>query len=70
MALKTDAALRKDQLGARYGATLEHRHFAVIAGILKERGDDPATVADWADRLRHTNPRFDRERFILAATSK
>ena len=71
--LKPDAAARKDKLGADYPATLQHRHFAVIAGILAElkaRGADPeqhTTVCEhFADGLAETNPKFDRARFLKA----
>lgn len=66
MALTTESALRKDQTNA--GGRLEHRHFAVIAGII---ADMPAQyrrdVAEtFAAGLEHTNPRFDRARFLRA----
>jgi hypothetical protein len=67
MALKPDAAARKDALGAKHiGGTLQHRHFAVIAGILKDQKADRTTCADWANRLAPTNPNFDPARFIKA----
>lgn len=37
-------------------------------------GEGPDYIKDmatlWANRLQHTNPRFDRARFIAAATRK
>ena len=73
MPLKPQAALDKDKLGARHPATLQHRHFAVIAGILAEpkaRGADPkqhATVCEhFANELAKTNPNFDPKRFLIA----
>ncbi len=75
MPLKPQAALDKDRLGARHPATLEHRHFAVIAGILADlpgvdlqmNPDQRRALREYfADRLRETNPRFDRKRFLAA----
>lgn len=71
--LTTESALRKDHTNAR-GPSLEHRHFAVIAGIInrvrdhspssENRADDMARV--FASELAATNPRFDRARFLKA----
>ena len=74
MALKPDAALRKDQLGANCPAKLEHRHFAVIAGILGDLGPNQgvfpnqnrAICEHFADGLAETNPNFNRARFLKA----
>ena len=75
MALKADAAARKDALGATHPATLQHRHFAVIAGILADmdgencgvsRGQHREICEHFADRLAATNPNFDRARFLAA----
>lgn len=74
MPLKPDAAVRKDKLGADYPATLQHRHFAVIAGILADLGPNAGVfnnqrdgiIAHFADALADTNPQFDRKRFIAA----
>ena len=74
MALKPDAALRKDRLGANYPAKLEHRHFAVIAGILKDLGPNQGVFPNqnqaiceyFADELAGTNANFDRARFLTA----
>ena len=75
MALKPDAALRKDQTGAKYPATLQHRHFAVIAGILASLDRDSHGLSagqhrdiceTFADELAGTNPNFDRARFLTA----
>jgi hypothetical protein len=72
--LSDDAKSRKD--AASVGkATLEHRHFAVIADILKNlhsMGDDKnrTWVADYfAHELAKTNPKFDRKRFLKAANA-
>jgi hypothetical protein len=73
--LKPQAALNKDKLGAEKPATLQHRHFAVIAGILADldrdalgltQGQHLDLCADFADRLDKTNPNFNRGRFIAA----
>ena len=78
MALKPDAAARKDELGARYPATLQHRHFAVIAGILAglngydhavSRGQHQDICEHFADELAKTNPKFDRRRFLAACAA-
>jgi len=66
MPLTVESALRKDTLGAKFPATMEHRHFAVIAGILRDFGADRDACEAWADRLNPTNPRFDRARFLRA----
>lgn len=74
MALTTEAALRKDKTNA--GATMEHRHFATIADILKRLhsigGDKNRTwVADYfASELAKTNPKFDRARFLRACNAE
>lgn len=67
MALTDEAAARKDARNAKATpGDLQHRHFAVIPGILKDQGASRETCEDWADRLRGTNPRFDRRRFLVA----
>lgn len=74
MALKPEAAARKDKLGAGYPATLQHRHFAVIADILKDLGANHGVFPNqtrsicehFADELAGTNPNFDRRRFLAA----
>lgn len=73
MALKPQAAHRKD-LTAGIGP-MEHRHFATVATIIREMGDgampvDRATremvAYHFAERLRETNPNFDKGRFLRA----
>lgn len=70
MALTTEAALRKDHASAL--STMEHRHFATVAAIIKDMdGEDfeglrPVIARTFADGLRHTNPKFDRARFLRA----
>ena len=75
MPLKPDAAARKDAKGANEPATLQHRHFAVIAGILANldrdslgltQGQHQNIAEDFADNLANTNPKFDRRRFMVA----
>ncbi len=68
MPLTPESALRKDRAATSTGP-LEHRHFAVIAGILRELAASPCQVEKWADKLARTNPRFDRRRFIRAASA-
>lgn len=75
MPLKPEAALSKDKLGAKHPATLQHRHFAVIAGILAEMDglflqinpDQRRAIREhFANHLRKTNPNFNRARFLAA----
>lgn len=66
--LKPEAALRKDKTNA--SSTMEHRHFATIAAIIAKmpypEGVRVKLAEYFADELRHTNPRFDRARFLKA----
>lgn len=66
MVLTTEAALRKDKTNAH--ATLEHRHFATIAAIIADMplAFSGVVALHFADALRHTNPKFDRARFLRA----
>lgn len=76
MALTTESALRKDKRHASrdLNGTLQHRHFAVIAGIIAEMPTHAATLRTaktsvahrFAEKLAQTNPRFDRARFLAA----
>lgn len=76
MALTQESALRKDKRNAAgdMNGSLQHRHFAVIAGIIASMPDHAATLRaaklsvawQFADKLGGTNPRFDRKRFLLA----
>ena len=66
----TDAAraLRKDQANADR-PTLQHRHYAVLAGIFAKRNkvaNCNGVCRFFADELAKTNPRFDRKRFLIA----
>lgn len=69
MTLSIEAALNKDQRSAktRAASALQHRHYAVIAGIIADlpsamRGD----VASEFARALATNPNFNRARFLRA----
>lgn len=65
--LTIEAAARKDKIGAL--GSLEHRHFATIAAILRnlpDYADKSAVIEHFADELIVTNPRFDRARFLAA----
>lgn len=68
MALTTEAALRKDKTNS--ASEMQHRHFATIAAILADLPDHwsrkPAVIHHFAEELRHTNPKFDRARFLRA----
>ena len=54
----------------------QHRHYVRIAEIIatargKFGSDDARIIAEhFADALRGTNPNFDRQRFISAATGE
>lgn len=68
MVLKPEAALRKDRTTQ---ATLEHRHFAFIAGVIadmmdRELGDRRAIARNFADACALSNPKFNRARFFAA----
>ena len=75
MALTTEAALRKDRTTAT-DVTLQHRHFAFIAMVLKDTKPDRAFAAEhdhWREQVRafadacaSSNGRFDRARFYAA----
>lgn len=49
---------------------MTRKTYNAIADALRGNGASPATVAAVADALAPTNPRFDRARFIAAATPK
>lgn len=67
MALSTTAAAAKDK---RTGmADMQHRHFATIAAIIKDFGypqERQRIAEEFARKLRHTNPKFNRDRFLAA----
>lgn len=74
--LNDKSALRKDRKSAGDFCTMQHRHFAVVAGVIagfpQSRGpvedfDFRDNVAElFADAFAKTNPRFDRARFLRA----
>ena len=58
----------KKDLNTTY-APMQHRHFATIAGIIRNFGypqERQRIAEDFARTLKHTNPNFDSERFIAA----
>ncbi len=46
---------------------MTRKDFELIADTLFETETTVEVVKVWAERLASTNPRFDRDRFILAA---
>lgn len=67
--LKPATALHKDQINAGAKDILQHRHFAVIAGIINKgfEGMKRRQVAEqFATGLKATNSKFDCQRFIDA----
>ena len=68
MPLSDHAALRKDRWNSSHVRTLQHRHYAVIAGIIAGMPDEAtreASTRAFATVLR-ANPRFDVSRFVAA----
>lgn len=49
---------------------MTHKDFVLIAAALARAKADPLVVNEMADALRPTNSRFDRNRFIAAASGK
>ena len=76
MPLTTESATRKDKRSAKYPRmdAMQHRHFAVIAGIIASMPNHAATLRtaersvalQFADALTGSNQRFDRGRFLRA----
>lgn len=73
MPLSNSAALRKDRRTTDSAIKLTHRHFALIARTIAEArrveaytGVRQDYAAHFAFALQHTNPRFDRARFLTA----
>lgn len=67
MALAYLAARRKDSRAKK--ASMQHRHFATIATIIRNFGypqERRRIAEEFARELRATNERFDRDRFIAA----
>ena len=50
--------------------TMTRKHFEAIAHVLDANHADHALVEDFADMCAESNPLFDRERFIKAATNQ
>jgi hypothetical protein len=67
--LTPKSALTKDRRNAN-APVLEHRHYAVIAGIIAEIHPlipvRSAIAWHFARKLLATNPRFDQDRFLRA----
>lgn len=71
MPLRDSAASAKDRRHASRLSALQHRHYAAIAGIIRNMNayDVRGIVAqEFAEALR-ANPRFDRARFLAACGS-
>lgn len=68
MALTTESAARKDRTTGK-GAELQHRHFAFIAATIADiqaAGARKQMAEHFADACQHSNPHFDRARFLAA----
>jgi hypothetical protein len=68
MPLTAHSALSKDRSNAKAVNVMQHRHFAVIAGIIAKIHPRMRSEIAWhfAGELRSTNPRFDQDRFLAA----
>ncbi len=69
MPLTRHAALAKDRATANASPSFQHRHFAAVAAILRGTNDLAnygPVCRHFATELAHTNPRFDRGRFLAA----
>lgn len=67
--LSARAASNKDKRNADNTAVMQHRHYAVVAGIIADLDLDypqRAIIADQFARKLAANPNFDRARFIKA----
>lgn len=65
--LNDESALRKDRKSAGDFCAMQHRHFAVVAGVIaSSRGSRDDIAELFADAFAKTNPRFDRARFLRA----
>lgn len=68
MPLTVNAALSKDKHSGK-GVSLQHRHFAFIAGVIADIGADDiraTTAIRFAGECQATNSNFDWERFMRA----
>jgi hypothetical protein len=65
--LTAKSALAKDQRNAT-APVMEHRHFAVVAGIIAKIHPRMRSEIAWhfAGELRATNPKFNQDRFLRA----
>jgi len=68
MTLTPESAKRKDEDEDAGLAPMQHRHFATIAKIIRSMPEASRAEAKkhFASALGKTNPRFDRERFLVA----
>lgn len=69
MPLSTSAAMQKDKTTGK-SVELQHRHFAFIAAVIADipdHGQRCDMALHFGAALRSTNPKFDLDRFILAA---
>ena len=71
MPLTAQSALAKDRRNAN-APVMEHRHFAVIAGIVAKIHPRIRSEIAWhfAGELLATNRNFDRDRFLRACDVK
>ena len=65
--LPPNTALNKDKRNAK-SPVMEHRHFAVVAGIIAKIHPRLRSEIAWhfAGELKSTNPKFDEARFLRA----
>jgi hypothetical protein len=65
--LTKQSALSKDQRNASK-PVMEHRHFAVVAGVLADLDDATReqVALHFAAKLAATNPKFNKARFMAA----
>ena len=71
MPLSTQAAMQKDKASAGF-CKMEHRHFALIAGVIANMTDANSryeTAYLFGLSLRKTNPSFDHDRFMRACNA-
>lgn len=71
MSLTAHAANRKDTRNASADDVMQHRHYAVVAGIIAQlptASERLFMAAHFADRLAGSNRNFNRQRFIAACT--
>ena len=68
MALTQSTAANKDANSAKEKDTMQHRHFAVVAGIIKDMpaNQRQAVAEHFASGLRSANSKFNKARFLKA----